>query len=93
MKKLLAHFLIPAAAVTYLAACAPVSPNLDKDFGSSLAAIKAAQTLNPAASANTANPTMDGVAAKETHDRYVKSYAAPTPHQNVFTIGVGSGSQ
>lgn len=91
MKKLPAHFLIPAAVI--LAACAPVSPNLDKSFGSSLAAIKSAQTLNPAASENTANPMMDGRAAKETHDRYVKSYAAPTPHQNVFTIGVASGSQ
>jgi hypothetical protein len=95
MKTLLAQsrFIIIAAALYQLTGCAPVAPNLDNNFGNSLNALKAYQTINPEASANTANPDMDGRAAKEAIDRYYKSFSAPAPHQNVFTIGVGRGAQ
>lgn len=91
MKTLLAqsHILIVAVALTHLVGCTPLSPNLDNSFGNSLTALKASQTINPTASANKANPKLDGPAAKEVVDRYQKSYTAPAPHQNVFTIGVG----
>ncbi len=81
------------AALSNLAGCTPLSPNLDSTFGNSLNALKAYQTINPSASANTDNPAVDGVAAKEVIDRYYQSYKAPTPHPNVFTIGVGGGTQ
>lgn len=77
------------AALT-LAACAPLTPNLDAHFGDSVNIIKAQQTLNPNASSNTALTTIDGGAAHETMGRYVKSYQSPTPQPNVFNIGVGS---
>jgi len=85
-------FLLIAAAVYQATGCAPVAPNVDADFGKSLNALKAYQTINPQASANTDNPNMDGRAAKETMDRYYKSFTTPAPHQNVFTIGVGSST-
>lgn len=78
------------AALT-LAACAPLTPNLDAHFGDSVNIIKAQQTLNPDASTNTASAALDGAAAHEAMGRYVKSYQSPTPQPNVFTIGVGSG--
>jgi hypothetical protein len=86
-------FFTIAAALSLSAGCAPVAPRLDSDFGKSLNALKTYQTINPHASANTANPDMDGRAAKEAIDRYYKSFTAPAPHQNVFTIGVGSGAR
>jgi hypothetical protein len=85
--------LILAAAVVYaLAGCAPAPSRLDSTFGTSLNTIKAYQTLNPTASANTASPTIDGPAAQEIMGRYVKSYSAPEPQQNVFSIGVSGGA-
>lgn len=95
MKTLLAHskIIVIAAALYQAAGCAPVAPRLDSEFGKSLNALKAYQTINPQASENTANPDMDGRAAMESIDRYYKSFAAPVPYQNVFTIGVKSGAQ
>ena len=70
--------------------CVSRTPNLDRHFGESVRLINAQQTLNPNAGANT-NPVagMDGKAAKSAMDLYQKSFAAPEPQQNVFTIGVG----
>lgn len=95
MKTFLTHskIVIIAAALYQAAGCAPVAPKLDDDFGKSLNALKAYQTINPQASENTANPDMDGRAAKDAVDSYHKSFAAPVPHQNIFTIGVGSGTR
>jgi hypothetical protein len=95
MKTLLAQSkcIIIAAALYQLTGCAPLAPNLDSNFGNSLNALKAYQTINPQASANTANPDLDGRAANEAINRYHKSFSAPAPHQNVFTIGVGSSAQ
>ena len=75
-----------------LSGCTSVTPNLDGQFGQSVSLIKAQQTLNPSASRNT-NPVngLDGVAAKSGYDAYQKSYAAPLPPANAFTIGIGSG--
>ncbi|MEN3291493.1 MAG: hypothetical protein V7642_746 [Burkholderiales bacterium] len=88
-----ASFLLIAAALHTLNGCTPLSPRLDSTFGNSLNALKAYQTIDPSASANTANPMMDGAAAREASERYTKSYSAPTPHANVFTIGVSGGAR
>lgn len=82
-----------AALACGLGACAPLSPNLDANFGTSVNRLKAYQTMWPSASDNRANPGMDGSAAGEAYGRYLKSFRAPTPHPNVFTIGVGGGQQ
>ena len=95
MNTLMAHskFILVAAVLYQTAGCAPLAPRLDDAFGQSLNALKTSQTLNPQASANTENPTIDGRAAAEAMNRYKKSFAAPAPQQNVFTIGVGSGTR
>ncbi|OWW19103.1 pilus assembly protein [Noviherbaspirillum denitrificans] len=84
--------LVILAGAAVLAACAPLTPELDKHFGESVRILNAQQTLNPQASSNTAQVQLDGRAAHEALGRYQKSFAAPTPQPNVFTIGVGSGS-
>lgn len=87
------HFLAAAVALHQLSGCAPMAPQLDSRFGESLNTLKAYQTLNPDAAANLENPRLDGAAAMEANGRYLKSFSAPAPHQNVFTIGVGHGAQ
>lgn len=84
---------ILAAAMIQMSGCAPLTPNLDDSFGDSLRTLMFYQTINPSASMNTASPQLDGRAAMEVTDRYYKSYSAPAPQQNVFTIGVGGGTQ
>lgn len=95
MKTLLTYskIILTAAALYQVAACTPLTPKLDSEFGKSLNALKAYQTINPQASENAANPDLDGRAAMEAIDRYYKSFAAPMPYQNVFTIGVGTGGK
>lgn len=75
------------AAITMLAGCAPLTPNLDSRFGDALSTLKRSQIIDPAASARTDNPAHDGKSAVEATGRYVKSYSAPTPHQSVLNTG------
>lgn len=94
--KTVLHLLKALAAGTILLSfvgCAPLTPNLDSRFGDSVNVIKAQQTINPEASANTAIVTLDGRTAHEIIGRYNKSYSAPTPQPNVFTIGIGGGGR
>jgi hypothetical protein len=51
------------------------------------------QTLNPNASANN-DPVagIDGTAAAAAQKSYAKSFTAPPPPTNAFTIGVGSSN-
>lgn len=77
------------STVSVLAACTSVTPNLDSQFGASVNILKAQQTIDTTASSNTRNVELDGQAAREVVDRYYKSYKAPTPQPNAFTIGVG----
>jgi hypothetical protein len=79
------------ASLLSIAGCAPLTPNLDSRFGDSVRVIRAQQTMAPDASSNSGIATLDGRAAHEVIGRYNKSYSAPTPQPNVFTIGVGSG--
>ena len=81
---------IGATLLLTLAGCA-TTPNLDRQFGNSVNVLKAQQIIDPNASGNTRAVSMDGQAAREVVDRYYKSYKAPTPQPNVFTIGVGGG--
>lgn len=76
--------------VLAITGCVPMTPNLDSQFGQSVNLLKAQQTLNPEASRNT-DPVkgMDGKAAASAYDEYQKSYKAPEPQSNAFTIGVG----
>lgn len=68
-------------------------PNVQEPpMGATVSLTMAQQVMNPAAGANR-DPVsgLDGQAAKSGYDAYQKSYRAPVPQQNVFTIGVGGG--
>lgn len=77
-----------ACAVVVFTGCAPMPTALDDNFGSSLGALKSHQIINHHAASRTDGPAMDGRAAQDAIGLYQKSFSAPTPHQNVFTIGV-----
>lgn len=68
------------------------TPILDSHFGDAVNLVKAQQTLHPEASRNT-DPIsgMDGKAGMSAYAAYQKSYKAPAPQANPFTIGVGGG--
>ncbi|WP_206956449.1 hypothetical protein [Trinickia acidisoli] len=80
-------------ACAILDGCLSSTPIWDRTFGESVNAITAMQTLNPNASANT-DPVMgiDGTAATAAQQNYGKSFMAPPPPTNMFTIGVSSSS-
>lgn len=80
-------------AVTVLTGCTPLSPVVDSQFGNALNTLKTQQTFDVTAAVRNDSPLQDGKAAAEATSRYVKSFNAPTPHQNVFTIGVGGGTR
>ncbi|WP_025915675.1 hypothetical protein [Herminiimonas sp. CN] len=84
--------LLAVSAACLLSACASTTPQWDANFGNTVRTAFALQVLNPDASQNP-DPVsgMDGRAARETIDRYQKSFKEPAPQPNIFTIGVGGG--
>lgn len=76
------------------AACAPVAPQLDSRFGSSVRNLMAQQALPsmPASAADDAG--MDGAAARGALSRYRQSFqsVAPAPSPPVFFNSVGGGN-
>ena len=84
--------LLAASAACLLSACASTTPEWDANFGNTTRAAFAQQIINPDASQNPDQVSgMDGRAARETIDRYQKSFSEPKPQPNIFTIGVGGG--
>lgn len=83
------HILLLLALPLTLAGCAQRSPVLDSQFGNAVTMLKAQQILNPEASRNT-DPVsgMDGKAGVSAYGEYQKSYRAPPPPSNAFTIGI-----
>ncbi len=78
-----------------ISGCESITPNFDANFGKSLVAIRVAQTKNPMASIANKDKSTDGIegrVARESIQRYHQSFIDPPPPSNVFTIGVGSGS-
>jgi hypothetical protein len=76
-------------ALLALTACASSSPVLDASFGNAVREARAAQTLNPKASAQNTQPALgiDGKAANEAQKRYVDSFKAPPKTFEVINIG------
>ena len=74
------------------AGCATRTPVLDRSFGDAVRAARAQQTLNPNAGRD-ADPVvgLDGLAARESIERYKDSAKAPPPVTNVINIGGGIG--
>ena len=73
------------------AACAPTTPVFDREFGASVRAIAAQQTRDPDATRTNAGRPVDGIdgrAARESVDRYYRSFNEPPKTANPFVIGV-----
>lgn len=89
-RNLIALTVLP---VCLLAACAPLTPNLDSHFGDAVNIVKAQQIINPDASKNL-DPVsgVDGKAAQAAMENYDKSFKAPPPTTISNTISIGGGS-
>lgn len=84
-------FFLSCALLALLASSGcGTTPRLDRDFGRSVAALRAQQVADPQAALNR-NPVagMDGKAANAAYEAYQKSFTAPVPQTAAFTIGVG----
>lgn len=95
MPKLLIRRALLCAVLAALAGCASnPTPVLDSNFGVAVNTAKAQQTINPDAAKNT-DPVrgIDGIAAKDSMERYHDSFKAPPPTFNVINIGTGGGAR
>ena len=95
MRLHLRHTLVPAAALAVLAlqgCAASGSPTWDSTFGDAARALSAQQLIDPNAPKRNGDKLskLDGRSGRESHDRYVESFAAPPPPP-VFTIGISGG--
>jgi hypothetical protein len=81
------------AACIALNGCLSSTPHWDQTFGDSIRQVTAMQIANPDAGQNT-DPVfgIDGHTAATTMNNYDKSFTAPTPPTNAFTIGIGTAS-
>lgn len=62
-------------------------------LGGNVGLTMAQQILDPQAGVNRPSITgIDGQTAKSAYDAYQKSFRAPQPQPNIFTIGVGGNS-
>jgi hypothetical protein len=79
-----------AAATLPLAACVQTTPRWDSQFGQSVRATVASQTLRPHAGVN-ADPVMgvDGKAALGAQHRYEHAFAQPEPPPSILINAVG----
>lgn len=73
--------------------CQSLSPQLDSQFGQAVTLMQRQQVINPQAASNT-NPVLglDGRAARSGYAQYQKSFAAPEPQPQAFTIGIGGSA-
>jgi hypothetical protein len=91
--QILLRVAVSIGACAALSGCLSSTPAWDRNFGYAVTTIRQMQTLNPDASDNT-DPVagVDGRTADAAQTAYYKSFTAPTPPTNVFTIGVGAGT-
>jgi hypothetical protein len=80
--------LAAASFAALLTACASTTPVLDANFGNAVRQARAAQTLNPNASANR-DPVLgiDGQAGAAAQERYQESFKAPPKTFEIINIG------
>lgn len=75
-----------------LAGCASNTPQLDRQFGQAVSLMQAQQVIDPQAGKRPEPAGLDGRAARSAYEQYQKSYAAPEPQPQAFTIGIGGSS-
>ena len=83
--------LCAAGAALLLGGCASNTPYLDSQFGNANRMLQAQQTIAPQGLTGNPGTGVDGKAAKSGYDQYQKTYRAPEPQTQAFTIGLGSG--
>ncbi len=79
------------AALLLVQGCA-TAPRFDRQFGASVRANVAAQTIDPRGAAN-ANPAagIDGPAGRAAHARYQRSFAQPQSEAGSLVNSLGNG--
>ncbi len=81
---------------TVLTGCMSPTPNFDAQFGQSVRTLSEQQTLRPQAALENRDRVpegMEGRAARETIERYQRSFeSAPTQNQN-YMIGASGAAQ
>ena len=82
------HLLSVIFLVT-LCACAPTTPQLDKQFGDSVRRTRALQIMNPQAGGDAPVNGVDGAVARESIGRYRSSFREPLPAPAPLTTGTG----
>ena len=82
------HLLSVIFLVT-LCACAPTTPQLDKQFGDSVRQTRALQIMNPQAGGDAPVNGVDGAVARESIGRYRSSFREPLPAPAPMTSGAG----
>ena len=84
--------LLAALGVT---GCVATTPHWDAHFGEAATILAVEQTRDAGATAANADRPVDGIegrSARETMDRYYKSFSEPPKPYSVFTIGVGTAA-
>ncbi|MGH8857992.1 MAG: hypothetical protein ACREXG_08180 [Polaromonas sp.] len=83
-----AGVLTAASCAALLSACASTTPVVDANFGKAVRQARAAQTLNPNASANR-DPVLgiDGKAGAAAQERYQESFKTPPKTFEIINIG------
>ena len=81
--------LLPAIFLVTLCACAPTTPQLDKQFGDSVRQTRSQQIMNPQAGGDAPVNGVDGVVARESIGRYRSSFREPLPAPAPRTSGTG----
>lgn len=92
MKKRIFILVTGTAVATLLSACAARSPSFDRHYGATLPVLRAQQTANvnaPTENRNRGVEGLDGRAARESLDRYYRTFSEPPPEPPVFSIGIG----
>jgi hypothetical protein len=82
--------------VATMSACADTSPYFSRGFGNEARTLWAQQTRDPEATQKHKDKKPDGIdgkAARQTLERYQKSFGDPPRPANAFTIGIGSGGE
>ena len=92
MKLIQSAFALSVLSCAALTGCVQTTPEWDKHFGEAERMMMAQQVLNPDAGMKDIPDSLDGNASRESVIRYRSTFKEPPPPQNVFNIGVGSGS-
>lgn len=74
-------------ALSLMAGCVATHPQVDRSAGDAVVSARSAQTLYPAGTTITEEPGIQGMAAKETINRYYDGFRTPPPTMNVINIG------